>query len=131
MTGTMTGEQAEALRTANDTDARLLSRKPKRELVAIYQSEGGFGGGTWSKDDLIGSILEKRIPTARRNEAIHVLWHEGHGGRSTACEFCQCQETWTAPSGLVAGGEQLVQCILGPGHPGFCRDDQGHNRDQA
>lgn len=118
ITSTMTREQAQALRTARDTDAKLLSRKPKHELVAIYQSEGGFGGGTWSKQDLTGSILSKRFPVARQNEAIHILWHEGSAGHNTACEFCQCQETWTAPSGLVSGGVQLVQCVRAPGHDG-------------
>jgi hypothetical protein len=124
----MTREHAQGLRTARDTDAKLLSRKPKYELVAIYQSEGGFGGGTWSKGDLISSILSKRFPLARQNEAIHVLWHEGSAGRNTACGLCQCQETWTAPSGMVPGSVQLMQCVLDPGHRGFCCDELGLER---
>ena len=86
MTSTMTREHAEALRAARAHEARLLSRKPKHELVAIYQSEGGFGGGTWSQGDLISSILEKCYPVARENEAIHVLHHKATW---PDCEFCQ------------------------------------------
>lgn len=127
MTSTMTREHAEALRSAREMETRILSRHPKHVLVAIYQSEGGLGGGTWSKDDLTGSILEKRYPIARHNEAGHVLHHEGGG--FSACEFCQCQETWTAPSDLAPGCDQLKQCVLGPGHRGFCCDDQGRERD--
>lgn len=115
---TMTRDQAAALITARGTDAKLLGRKPKHELVAIYQSEGGFGGGTWSKQDLMNSIVEMRYPVARYNEATHVLYHEGGG--FSACEFCQCQTTWTAPSELAPGCEQLVQCGLLPGHDGDC-----------
>lgn len=123
---TMTRDQAAALITARGTDAKLLGRKPKHELVAIYQSEGGFGGGTWAKGDLVSSILGKRFPMARQNEATHVLHHEGGG--FSACEFCRCQVTWTAPIPTMPSSEQLLQCVLGPGHRGFCRDDQGRER---
>lgn len=108
-TGTMTRDQAAALITARGTDAKLLGRKPKHELVAIYQSEGGFGGGTWFKGDLVSSILEKRFPMARQNEATHVLHHEGGG--FSACEFCRCQQTWME-------GPFLAQCGQAPGHDG-------------
>lgn len=118
-TSTMTRGHAEALRTARGAEATLLSRKPKYELVAIYQSEGGYGGGTWSKQDLLGAILEKRYPLARENEAIHVLHHQPGEIGSTACEWCVCQVTW------IEGGF-LWQCTGAPGHVGAHGDDDGH-----
>lgn len=123
MTSTMTREQAEALRAARDTDARLLSRKPKYELVAIYQSEGGYGGGTWSKDDLLGSILEMRFPMARQNEAIHVLHHEPGTVGSSACEWCRCQVTWRYRQD-GRSYELLAQCTGQPGHDGGHQDGE-------
>lgn len=129
----MTREQAQSLRTARDTDARLLSRKPKFELAAIERHEAGRPAGEtrgrWSKDELITAILERRgFGIEKVNESTHVLYHQP-GEKWSACKFCICQETWTAPSGLVTGGVQLVQCVLDPGHRGFCRDDQGRERD--
>ena len=72
----MTKDQAHATRTARGNEARLLSRKSKAELVAIYQSEGGYGGGDWTKVDLEMSVLAIRYPVARDNEAVHVLYHD-------------------------------------------------------
>ena len=94
---TMTREQAEALRGACDTDAKLLSRKPKHELVAIERSEAAAAG--WerigppvqaSKDFYITSILQLRgFGIAKLNEAIHVMHHDVTW---PDCEHCQAQE---------------------------------------
>jgi hypothetical protein len=136
MTSTMTRDEAQALRTAHDTDARLLSRKPKYELVAIERSELAAAGrerifGGMSKDELVASILALRgFGIERMNEATHVLHHQP-GEKWSACGWCQCQETWTKPSGFAPGYDQLVQCVLDPGHRGFCRDDQGCERDSG
>ena len=106
MTSTMTRDQAEALRAAHDTEAKLLNRKPKYELVAIYQSEGGYGGGTWSKDDLLGSILEKRFPMARQNEAIHVLHHDVTW---PDCQWCPAEVDMSlAPGARVSNSVEHV-----------------------
>lgn len=116
-TTTMTRQEAQGLRDARDHDVTNLTRKPKFELVAIYQSEGGFGGGTWSKDQLVGAIAEKRYPIARYNEAGHVLFH-GPDLVNSACEFCACQYTWEDTSVLASGRAVLVQCSQGPGCTG-------------
>lgn len=119
MTSTMTREQAQSLRTGHDTDARLLSRKPKYELVAIERSEMAAAGrerifGGMSKDELVASILDLRgFGIARLNEAIHVLHHQPGEIGSTACEWCVCQVTWTDGDGF------LKQCEGEPGHDGM------------
>jgi hypothetical protein len=112
MTDDMTREHAAALRQAASDEARNLSRKTKIELVTIYQSCGGYGGGTWSKQDLTAAIMEIRYPVARQNQASHVLHHIAPAGTtpgigSSACLLCRCQAT------RISGGF-LIQCGNAP-----------------
>jgi hypothetical protein len=113
----MDREHAAALIAAHDTDVRLLSRKPKYELVAIEAMElraAGMErlfGGPVSKDEFLSSILDLRFPRERQDEARHVLHHTPGEVGSTACQFCVCQVTW------VDGGF-LIQCDQAPGHDG-------------
>lgn len=75
----MTLDEARANVAAHDTDAKLLSRKPKYELVAIYQSElAGRGAqsltaGRYSKDELIHAILDERFGWTRYLEARDII----------------------------------------------------------
>jgi len=116
----MDREHAAALIAAHDADVRLLSRKPKYELVAIETMElraAGMErlfGGPVSKDEFLSSILDLRFPRERQDEARHVLGHLPDEVWS-ACQFCVCQVQW------VDGGF-LVQCDQAPGHDGEHRN---------
>jgi hypothetical protein len=118
----MDREHAAALIAAYDTDVRLLSRKPKYELVAIETMElraAGMErcfGGPVSKDEFLNSILDLRFPRERMDEARHVAGHEP-GEVWSACQFCVCQAQW------VSGGF-LIQCDGRPGHDGIHRNGQ-------
>jgi hypothetical protein len=120
---TMDREHAAALLAAHDMDVRLLSRKPKHELVAIETMEMHAAGmehifgGPVSKEEFLRSILDLRFPRERQDEARHILYHEPGEVGSTACQFCVCQVTW------VDGGF-LIQCDQPPGHDGEHRNGQ-------
>lgn len=76
MTATMTQDEAREFRRQREALLGRLSRMSKTALVSTYQSQGGLGGGTWSKGDLTGSILEQRYPITRLNLAVHTLYHD-------------------------------------------------------
>ena len=90
---TMTADHAIALRAARDTDARLLSRKPKYELAAIERAELAVRGltricgGPGGRDELVSSILDQRYPRELLSEAGHVLYHKP-GETWSACPWC-------------------------------------------
>jgi hypothetical protein len=118
----MDREHAQALLDAYETDVRLLSRKPKYELVAIETMElraagmeRAFGGPV-RKEEFLSSILDLRFPRERQDEARHVIGHEP-GQVWSACQFCVCQVQW------VDGGF-LIQCDQAPGHDGGHRNGQ-------
>lgn len=122
-TSDMSKDFADALRAARDSDVRALSRMTRHELVVLERAElaaAGFerlAGGPTSKQELISEIVNRRYPIARQNEAIHVLHHQP-GEVWSACEFCACQVTTLAPSTMVPGQTQIVQCNGQPGHDG-------------
>lgn len=105
----MTPDEATTFRGARDTEVKLLNRKPKWELVAVYQSCGGYTGNVMSKDELVSGILEMRGLTVDKfNESTHVLYHTD--GTWSACSLCQCQVQWLNDQGFID------QCGLKPGH---------------
>jgi hypothetical protein len=87
-TSEMTRDFALALRAACNHDVRLLTSKTRHELAAIELQEGPTHllGGPVTKDELIRAIIERRYPSARQNEAAHVIGHDTY--RWTACNWC-------------------------------------------
>lgn len=87
----MTKDEAQALRAARGTDAKLLSRKPRYELAAIFCDETGTISpiNRYSKDELVSGILDAHYPLAREHEAIHVLHHDVIW---PDCEHCQAEQ---------------------------------------
>jgi hypothetical protein len=68
--------------------ARKLARIPRPELVRMNEAQGViYGHG--SKDQLVGSLLCRRFPLERENEAVHVLAHDVTW---PDCEHCQARE---------------------------------------
>jgi hypothetical protein len=116
-TMTMSAVAARGLRTAHDTDARLLSRKPKHELAAILRSETG-AQGIYSKDEMVSAILAARgFGIEKLNEAIHVLHHEVPGEVWPDCPHCQAAASsleHCADCGHRLGTECGCSCA-GPG----------------
>ena len=130
MTATMTRDQASALRTAHDTDAKLLNSKTKAELVAIERSELAAAGrtraygGPVTRQEYLSAILNLRYPITRLNEAIHVLHHQPGIVGSSACQWCRCQYTWRYAKAPAVCRDYLAQCTGKPGHDGDHADTE-------
>ncbi len=85
--------QAAQLRIEHDRYARLIWRKPVRELKDIYRTEQAargaqlLYGGPSGKDELTSAIVSLRFPVEQLNESTHVL-HHGDGNAWSACQWC-------------------------------------------
>lgn len=79
--------EATSFLVARDTDAKAY-RKLTREVLASLAVQRGLYGDLpkWSKDDLIGTLLDADFPIEAVNLAIHVRTHTQ---RFPDCEHCQ------------------------------------------
>ncbi len=83
----MTEAEARAFTAGRDQATRVLTREPKCRLAGHATRAGIWASADWSKDELVASILGRRYPVGRLNEAIHVLHHRD-GVTSSACGWC-------------------------------------------
>jgi hypothetical protein len=84
--------EATAYRAAWNTEVKRLTRMSKSALAIEHRDALASQGATliygqYSKDELIRAVLGIRYPTAKLNEATHVVAHKP-GEAWSACEWC-------------------------------------------
>lgn len=128
---TETVDQAKALVAAYETDVKVLSRKPTRELAAIHRSElAAVGreivyGGPRSKDEYLNAILDLRFSQDAIREASDIVSADRLGltvdelKDSRGCRSCghrvnehagrlDCSAPW--PRDPDTGAERFCNC---------------------
>jgi hypothetical protein len=103
----MNQARAAAFWTAWTADVSRLTMDTVRNLTLIAAGLGILDTRGWSKDELIGSIIDIRYPAAWVNEAIHVLYHgepKAPGEVWDVCEWCNDGKDLAAAQRLTGAG---------------------------